>query len=273
MELTNQQVAVITGAGSGIGEALAHECAKYGMRIVAADIELDAAQNTVSNLKEKGTEAVAVETDVANKDSVFALAETTWDVYGACHLLCNNAGVSVNRALIDCTEADWNWVMSVNVMGAASAVSAFVPRMIQQGEKAHIVNTASMAGLIPLADFGPYVASKYAMVGFSEVLSQELAAHDIGVSILCPGVVNTRIFESHRNRQDAHVGNPVADDNHKTDMSTNFDDSLTRMMTPQEVAAITLEAVRSSTLYVATHPEWLASVKQRFETIEKAFRH
>ena len=268
MDIKAQQVAVITGAGSGIGAALADRCARLGMRIVAADIERDAAQRTADRLKKNGALAIAVEVDVARSDSVKALADISWQTFGGCHLLCNNAGVSVQRPLAECSEADWNWILSVNVLGIANAISAFVPAMQQQRQPAHIVNTASMAGLIPLPDFGPYVASKYAVVGLSEVLQQELAADGIGVSILCPGVVDTRIHESDRNRHDG----PTLTNEKTTDgMQTDFDEAFTRVLSPAEVASITLRAVRENLLYVPTHPEWLPLVSQRTHSLHNAF--
>jgi NAD(P)-dependent dehydrogenase (short-subunit alcohol dehydrogenase family) len=270
------KVAVITGAGSGIGAALAHACAGRGMHIVAADIELDAAERTVNELRSRGSQAVAVEVNVARRDAVQHLAERTREAFGACHLLCNNAGVSVNRPVAECTAADWEWVWSVNVAGITHAIEAFMPMLREQTEASHIVNTASMAGLIPLPGFGAYVASKYAVVGLSEVLHQELADTLTGVSILCPGVVDTQIFASERNRfdgGDTSTQPPAAsaDTDDGSAMQTDFEETYTRMLSPQEVAEITLAAVEDEQLYVATHPEWLALFKQRSGAIDSAF--
>ena len=271
------QVAVITGAGSGIGAALARACAARGMHVVVADIERAAALRTVRELKSFPVEAIAVEVDVARRDAVLALAEKTRDTFGKCHLLCNNAGVSVNRPLSECTADDWDWVWSVNVLGISHALQAFLPMLKHQTEDSHIVNTASMAGLIPLAGFGAYVASKYAVVGLSEVLQQELAGSRIGVSILCPGVVDTRIFNSERNRQTCGT-NPETQGSEETGdtapteaMHTDFDEAFTRMISPDEVAATTLGAVESAQLYVATHPEWLSLFQLRSSAIQSAF--
>lgn len=277
MQIKPRQVAVITGAGSGIGAALAKACARQGMRIVAADIEENAAQKTVEEIRESGTEALAFQVDVAHRDSVMALARKCWEQFGGCNLLCNNAGVSVNRPLSECSASDWQWVWSVNVAGIANAIEAFVPHMQRQQEASHIVNTASMAGLIPLPDFGPYVASKYAVVGLSEVLSQELKRDGIGVSILCPGMVDTRIFESERNRPDrkpftgSESEYPSAMATDEKDMQTDFDSAYTRILSPEHVADLTLEAVSNNQLYVATHPEWYELFRQRAEAIRTAF--
>lgn len=266
---------MITGAGSGIGEALAHACASRGMHVVAADIERNAAERTATALRVHGGKALAVAVNVAHRDEVQHLAERTRQAFGECHLLCNNAGVSINRPVAECSAADWQWVWSVNVTGITHAIEAFMPMLKRQTAASHIINTASMAGLVPLPGFGAYVASKYAVVGLSEVLHQELAGSSIGVSILCPGVVDTRIFASERNRFDrnedlAHT-QADTDAHHSGSMETDFDDTYSRMLSPQKVAEITLAAVEKEHLYVATHPEWLALFKQRSDTIESVF--
>lgn len=278
MKLEAGQVAVITGAGSGIGAALALACGERGLRVVTADIEYDAAQRTANELRARGAEALAVEVNVAHRDAVQALAARTLDTFGGCHLLCNNAGVSINRPVADCSAADWEWVWSVNVTGITHAIEAFVPILRQQHAASHIVNTASMAGLVPLPGFGAYVASKYAVVGLSEVLHQELADTPTGVSILCPGVVDTRIYASERNRFDggatrgqATAQEESAEPDHAASMETDFEDTYSRMLSPQVVADITLTAVEQERLYVATHPEWLALVRQRTAAIDSAF--
>ena len=277
MKLEAGQVAVITGAGSGIGAALAHACAGRGMHVVAADIEFEAANRTADALRAQGGEALAVAVNVAHRDAVQHLAERTRQVFGGCHLLCNNAGVSINRPVAECSAADWEWVWSVNVAGITHAIEAFMPMLRQQAAASHIVNTASMAGLIPLPGFGAYVASKYAVVGLSEVLHQELAGSATGVSILCPGVVDTRIFASERNRFDGSEGPGRAqaqaepEPDNGGSMETDFDDAYSRILAPQEVAGITLAAVEQERLYVATHPEWLALFKQRASAIDRAF--
>lgn len=275
MKLEAGQVAVITGAGSGIGAALAYACAARGMHVVAADIEFDAAERTADALRAQGGESLAVAVNVAQRDAVQHLAERTRQVFGGCHLLCNNAGVSINRPVAECSAADWEWVWSVNVAGITHAIEAFMPMLRQQEAASHIVNTASMAGLIPLPGFGAYVASKYAVVGLSEVLHRELAGSATGVSILCPGVVDTRIFASERNRFDGTQSPAQAQAETEADnsgsMETDFDDAYSRVLSPQEVAGITLAAVEQQRLYVATHPEWLALFKQRASAIDSAF--
>ena len=253
-------------------------CSSDLMRVVAADIEFDAAQCTANELQGQGAEALAVEVNVARRDAVQDLAEQTRAVFGGCHLLCNNAGVSINRPVPECSAADWEWLWSVNVAGVTHAIEAFMPMLRQQAAASHIVNTASMAGLVPLPGFGAYVASKYAVVGLSEVLHQELASSATGVSILCPGVVDTQIFASQRNRFDGGESDanlretPASDDRGSASpMQTDFEDAYTRMLSPQEVAEITLAAVEQELLYIATHPEWRTLIKQRSDAIDSAF--
>lgn len=266
MQTLRDRVAVITGAGSGIGAALAHACADAGMRVVVADIEKDAAEAVAKALRARDAEAVALPVDVADRDSVARLAAMTWAAFGACHLLCNNAGVSVLKPLLASGADDWSWVLSVNLMGAVHGVAAFAPRLIEQRETAHIVNVASMAGLLPLPGFGVYAASKYAVVGFSEVLQQELAPHGIGVSIVCPGMVATRIQDSARNRPGGGTAEaPPAD------ADPNFPAELAAVIAPEQVAATILTAVRDNALYVPTHAAWARPFAQRSRAVLDAF--
>ncbi len=269
MKIQSGQVAVITGAGSGIGRALALACAARGMHLVIADIELTAANETAAMVTEHGVTAIAIEVDVSNPQQINDMAEQCWQQFDACDLLINNAGVSVNKPLAECTASDWQWVFSVNTLAIGYAIAAFLPRMKSQGG-GHIVNTASMAGLAPLPHFGPYVASKYAVLGLSETLALETAENRIGVSVLCPGVVNTRIFESERNRPNASTTAQVAD-NDREGMETDFDSAYSRALTPNEVADIVLEAVIENRLYVITHPEWAPLFQQRSNVIHEAF--
>lgn len=268
MQELRDRAAVITGAGSGIGAAIARRCAAAGMQVLVADIEPDAAHEVANSLCFDGATAHAAYVDVADPASVLALADSAWRLFGGCHLLCNNAGVSVFKPLAQTGHADWNWVMSVNLMGVAHGINAFVPRMIEQAQPAHIVNVASMAGLIPLTGFGLYAASKHAVVGLSEVLQLELAPHGIGVSIVCPGMVSTRIQDSERNRPDAGVRDPQADD---AAAAPSFPAELAQMLEPDDVAAHVLAAVQANRLYVLTHTGWESSFAQRSRNVFDAF--
>lgn len=189
------KVAVVTGAGSGIGAGMARAFAGAGMHVVVADIELEAAQAVAGEIN--GT---AVKLDVARPDEVQALADGVYRDHGAVHLLCNNAGVAIAGPLAEMTADDWRWMVSVNIEGVAHGLAAFLPRMIAQRSEAHIVNTGSIAGVVTFPERGIYAATKYAVVAISETLRAELAPHGIGVTVICPGSVRTRILGASRNR-------------------------------------------------------------------------
>ncbi len=194
------KVAVVTGGGSGIGQGMVVAFAQAGMHVVIADIDLPAAEKVAAEASALGVKALAVATDVTKRGSVEALAERVYGELGAAHLLCNNAGVAVFGQLDAMTDHDWRWVLDVNLEGVVNGLQAFLPRMKAQSGEKHIVNTASVAGIAAFAGLGVYVATKYAVVGISESLRAEGESYGLGVSVLCPGVVRTRIFESERIR-------------------------------------------------------------------------
>ena len=262
------KVAVITGAGSGIGASLASACAAEGMSVVAADVDEAGAAQTVSAIEGGGGKAIATGVDVRKRDSLDALADTAWDAFGGCHLLCNNAGVMVNKPLLELEESDWRWILDVNLMGIVHGLGAFVPRMKKQAGEAHIVNTASMAGLAAFAamGLGAYTASKFAAVSVSEILVQELEGTGIGVSVLCPGAVATRIHESDRIRPADVAGtapSSLADEANP--------EHVAGVQTPDQIAQTVLRGVRENRLYLITHPEMKPVVETRFEAITRAF--
>lgn len=198
------KVAVITGGGSGIGRSMATTFADAGMTVVVADIEASAASDVA---REVG--GMAVTTDVASHSSVQSLAERAFGEFGAIHLLCNNAGVSAGGTADKATPEEWEWCLSVNLDGVVNGLLAFLPRMREQPGEAHIVNTASLAGVIPESTIA-YATSKHGVVAISEAARSEAAAHGVGVTVVCPGMVRTRILDSNRNRPDA-LGGPKAD--------------------------------------------------------------
>ena len=264
MEQLEGRVAVISGGGSGIGEGLAHACHAAGMRIVAADIEQAEAERVANDVRELGGEAIGVRADISTRDSVDELAATAYEAFGAVHLLCNNAGVLTRAPLLDSSEADWQWTLGVNLLGPVHGVRAFVPRMLEQGDAAHIVNTASVAGTYAIAGtaLGVYTASKFAIVGYSEMLRLELADEGIGVSVLCPGGVETRIFEADRNRPDALGGPATAPAEDPARREAPAADR-PPPMAPREVGERVLAGVRANRLYIFTHAEQRAPVEER----------
>ena len=209
----SDKVAVVTGAASGIGLALANIFAEQGMKVVLADIEPEALDRAVESLKNQGVQAIGVVTDVGDDASVAALAKQSVDAFGAIHVACNNAGVYAGGLLWEQTEADFEWVMRVNQWGVIHGIRHFVPQMISQGDECHLVNTASMAGMTTLPYAGIYHMTKHAALALSECLFHELAlaAPQVGVSCLCPELIATNIGKSQRNRPDALADTQVTE--------------------------------------------------------------
>jgi NAD(P)-dependent dehydrogenase (short-subunit alcohol dehydrogenase family) len=202
MQDVQSKVAVITGGASGMGRAFADRFASAGMKLVLADIEEPELARAVDELKATGAEVIGVRTDVASIDDVRALRERALEAFGSVQVVCNNAGVA-GGSVIDSPLEMWRWVLGVNLWGVIHGCNVFLPDLLAQDE-GHIVNTASIAGLGGAAGLGVYCTSKFAVVGLSESLHHDLVARDshVGVSVLCPGFVNTRIFESERNMPD-----------------------------------------------------------------------
>lgn len=263
-------VAVVTGAGSGIGAALATAFGAAGGRVVLADVEVNALEGVSAALSADGVEVLAVPTDVSDADAVDRLARATVDRFGRVDVLCNNAGVSTFNLLADQTMVDWRWVLAVNLWGVVNGVQTFVPIMRAQGTPAHIVNTSSIAGLWSGIPFiGPYAVSKVGVVSLSETLNAELRAEEspIGVSVLCPSSVGTNVMEAERNRPTA-LG---------PEQRTDVAESVRLMIrdglfgddgqTPAEVASKTLEAIRHDRFWIITHASARATLEARFAAI------
>ncbi|MBI5628459.1 MAG: SDR family NAD(P)-dependent oxidoreductase [Candidatus Rokubacteria bacterium] len=253
------RVAVVTGGASGIGRALALAFAREACRIVLADVDEPGMAQVVETIKAGGGEACAVRTDVSDLGQVQALAEHAWASLGAVHVLCNNAGVAVSGGLETASYRDWQWVMGVNLWGVIHGLLAFLPRMIAQRQGGHIVNTASMAGLVATKGLGVYNTTKYAVVGLSETLQKDLRPYGIGVSVLCPMGVTTNIRQSARNRP-AHLENPQSPPGSEVEL-------IGRYLSPEHVAERVLRAVLANRLYVITHEEGREPLRRRFERL------
>jgi NAD(P)-dependent dehydrogenase (short-subunit alcohol dehydrogenase family) len=263
LDSLRDRVAVVTGGGSGIGRALALALARDGAHVVVADMDEPGMAETCRGIRAHGREALAVITDVSDLLAVQALADAAFARFGAVHVLCNNAGVVVHGGLESMTVQDWRWVIGVNLWGVVHGLMAFLPRMIAQRQPAHVVNTASMAGLVASQGLGVYNTTKYAVVGLSETLIKDLRPYDIGVSVLCPMGVATRIRDAERARP-AALRNP-------TDARPVPDVVLMgRTLSPEEVAEQVLDAIRTGELYVITHAEGLAPLQRRFRRMEEA---
>ena len=263
MENLKGKVAVVTGGASGIGRALCLAFAGEGANVVVADLDEAGMAETAAGVVKAGTQAVTVKTDVTRLASVEALAERAWKELGGAHILCSNAGVAVHGGLESATHRDWEWVLGVNLWGVIHGVEAFVPRMVAQKQPGHVVNTASMAGLIASQGLGVYNTTKYAVVGLSETLQKDLRGYDIGVSVLCPMGVHTQIRRSDRNR-------PAALRNAATEQDGRAVELIGRYLPPEHVAERVLRAIYANRLYVITHEEGLTPLKRRFERMAQA---
>jgi NAD(P)-dependent dehydrogenase (short-subunit alcohol dehydrogenase family) len=264
------KVAVVTGGASGIGLAMAHRFAAEGMHLLLADIEegaLDDAAEALHAAHEGITVRTSV-TDVSDGEAMDALAADARDSFGTVHVVCNNAGVGSGGQLHTLTTRDWEWCLGVNLWGVIHGIRVFLPMLLEQGE-GHVVNTASMAGLIAGPYMGPYNASKFAVVAISETLFQELRMNgsDVGVSVLCPSWVNTKIHDSARNRPD-ELRNPGADDLAAGGaLSEMLRGVIEAGLPPEEVAEQVLAAVRSKHFYILTHDGSEVAVSARAEAI------
>jgi NAD(P)-dependent dehydrogenase (short-subunit alcohol dehydrogenase family) len=276
------KVAVITGAASGIGRGLAERCVQKGMKVVLADIEATALDETAAALETAGGDVLAVLTDVSKAAEVEQLAQRTLARYGAVHLLFNNAGVvAPDKMVWENSLADWEWVLGVNLWGVIHGLRSFVPLMLRQEDESHIVNTASIAGLI----YGStsYTVSKHAVVALSEALALGLAEQttQVKVSVLCPGWVNTQILDAERNRPpiywDEPAGLPLSGEGsfQRVEATPQGEsarrqaarESLQQGMDPQEVADHVFRAIRENSFYIFPHPELKEAIQQRTEMI------
>ena len=265
------KVAVITGSASGMGRAVAERCAQEGMKVVLADIEQKALDRAESEMKAAGATVLAVRTDVSKPEALDALARRTMDTFGAVHLLHNNAGVSAGNAVWETTLRDWQWAMGVNLWGVIHGIRAFLPIMLRQDTECHIINTASMGGLMSTPFIGAtYNVSKWGIVAISETLFHEMAlmGTKIGVSVLCPGYVNTRIVDPERNRPAEMLNDPAWEEkrqaaSHVQTVKQLGTEWCATGMEPREVADIVLNAIKEGTFYIYTHPEFMMASEQR----------
>ena len=272
METFEGGVAVVTGGASGLGLAMAQRFADAGMNIVIGDIEAEPLAMAEAAIGAKGVKVLPKRTDVAKAEEVEALAESAYRQFGKVNILCNNAGVGGSPgAMWELSEADWKWVLDVDLWSVVHGVRSFVPRIIASGEEAHVVNTASVAGLVSGAVGGPYTVAKFGVVALSEQLYFELgrAGHHIGVSVLCPGFANTNIYESGRNRQ-AEYGQPnVAPSPDGEQRRAMLEAMRNTMLQPADIGELVFEAVRTRNLYIVpTGGEALESaVRARLENV------
>ena len=271
------KTAVLTGAGSGFGLECARIGAKLGMNLVLADVQQDALDKAVAELQAAGAQVLAMKIDVSQAEQVEALGAATLARFGAPHFVFNNAGVGAGGLIWENTAADWDWVIGVNLMGVAHGIRVFTPMMLaaaakDPGYQGHIVNTASMAGLLNAPNMGIYGASKHAVVSMSETLYQDLAlvTDQISASVLCPFFVPTGISQSHRNRPGAlkTADKPTRSQLIGQAMSDKAVGS--GKITAAEVAQMVFDAIGAGQFYIYSHPKAIGSVQTRMEDVLQA---
>ena len=272
MEQFDAKVAVVTGAASGIGAALARRFAAEGMALVLADVEEPVLAGLVDELVAEGTDAVGVPTDVSDAAAMDRLGAVAFERFERINVLCNNAGVSGSSAPVhELSSSDWEWVLGVNLMGVVHGHRVFQSHLMGHGD-GHIVNTASVAGMTAFAGLAPYHASKHAVLALTEVVHSELAAagSTIGVSALCPGWVATRIAESERNRPEQVPDPLVGDPTEAEAVRAMIRDFMAGHQPPEEVADLVVEAIREQRFYVFTASDWRERIAERHADIAAA---
>jgi NAD(P)-dependent dehydrogenase (short-subunit alcohol dehydrogenase family) len=255
------RVAVVTGGGNGIGSGICQALAGEGAKIVVSDVDEAAAGRTAGSIRDGGGTAIAVGTDVSQRTDVEALAARTCSELGGVDIVCNNAGVLVGGPMLETTEDDWQWLLSVNLMGVVHGCQVFAPILLERGE-GHIVNTASVGGFLSFPTLATYCTSKFAVIGFSEALQLELAPKGIGVSILCPGKVHSNLDNADQIRPE-RFANAGGTSKELGDLSDG--------MEPIEVGHHVIRGIRSNTSYIFTHTHFQELFQQKFNNILEAF--
>jgi NAD(P)-dependent dehydrogenase (short-subunit alcohol dehydrogenase family) len=262
------KTAFVTGGASGIGFALGQAFLERGMKVMLADIEADALDAAVRSLQNVSSDVRGITCDVSESASVDCAAKATQEAFGKVHVVCNNAGVGAAGGINNIALENWRWVLDVNVLGVVHGIRAFLPHIRAHGEGGHIVNTASIAGMVGVPWFAPYGASKFAVVAMSEALSMQLEPLGIGVTVLCPEFVRTRIMESERNRPERYGPRQTLDPTSPARaIAAQMAERVQSGIDPSDVAARVLTAISEGELYVFTHPHMRAVVEKRFAAI------
>ncbi len=262
MDCTNGQVAFITGGASGIGLGVAKCLAREGMSIALADIEEQALTKAADSIMAAGGDVAPFVVDVADRAAMAATRDAILDRFGKVNLIFNNAGVNAAAPIDQLTYEDWDWVLGVNLNGVINGVMTFVTDLKAQAPAAHIINTASVGGLVGMPTLATYNTAKFGVVGLSEALRADLNEAGVGVSVLCPGLVKTNLSTSERNRpgnEDKAIDQPE-------------NDPLSQGMSPDQLAEAVLAGVRNRDFFLCTHPEFRDVIKQRNDAVNAAFK-
>jgi NAD(P)-dependent dehydrogenase (short-subunit alcohol dehydrogenase family) len=258
------RVAVVTGAATGIGRGIARALAAKGCHVVAADVDVPGIERLADELAASGVRSLAVACDVTDAHAVHALADRAWNAFGDVDVLCNNAGVGALGAVAEAKPSDVEWIFAVNVFGVLHGCAAFVPRFQAAGRPAHVLNTGSEHSLgVPFPGMGIYTASKHAVLGLSDVLRREVAVFDIGVSVLCPAVVRTEIWNAGRTRAERFGGPVQAPEELRQFMASGLD--------PDEVGRTAVAGIERNDFLILTHPEVRDIAEERSKTVLGAF--
>jgi len=270
VENFDERATVITGGANGIGFATAREFARRGARVMLGDIDRSALDDAVAILRADGVDAYGVVCDVRKLDDVERLADEAFRVFGDVHVVFNNAGIAYAGPIVDTSHDDWRFVIDVDLWGPIHGVEAFLPRLIAQGGESHMVFTSSFAGLIPNVGLGPYCVAKYGVVALAETLAREARPNGIGVSVLCPMIVETDLLANTERVRSADYGpaTPSPAETVQQLASAPTDDSVLNV---EDVARLTADAILANRLYVLPHRAARDSIRRRFERIDRTF--
>jgi NADP-dependent 3-hydroxy acid dehydrogenase YdfG len=265
MDNLEGKVVFITGGASGIGLGMARVFSSAGMKVIIADIRQDHLDSALDSFNGSKVNIHTIQLDVTDRNAMENAAQEAERVFGKVHILCNNAGIYLYGPIQKATYEDWDWILNVNLGGVINGIHAFVPRIISHGEGGHIVNTSSISGIFVAGGTGVYTTSKFAVVGLSEALRLDLETENIGVSVLCPGFVNSKIYDCEKTRPDQLMNSGYTVKQEVLERLKKAHDEVG--MDPLEVGEKVLSAIRLNKLYIFTHPEFAEEIRRRSEAL------